>query len=355
VGSSLLALLLLEVGLRVFTPYPVTTESNRADDPLLGYVMDTDYPGVDERGFRNPPGALEMADLVFIGDSQTFGYNVDGEHSFPSVVATKTHRHVYNFGIGSYGIYQYHVLLEKAAELPVRDVVLVLYLANDLASPCRAIRTEYWQRKRRETGLVLPDCGNDPTAPVRDRITRTLRQTATVQVVNAVLGQDVFISPRTHWFFPDGLRVERERAWGHSGAASLEDPDIRVSFENGKAFLLEAQRRFAAASIGFLVLLLPSKEVVVHDWLVRGAVDVDEAFDAVVQNELNLTHTFEVFFDDNGIAYLDALPFLVDGLKVAIARGEPFYKPNDGHPLAWGYEVYADAAIAGLDRLRSAP
>ncbi len=353
--STSIALVLLEIGLRVFTPLPVTTESNRADDPRLGYVMARSYPGVDERGFRNPPGAFDVADLVFVGDSHTFGYNVGGEQSFPSVVARETGRHVYNFGIGSYCIYQYAVLLEEAAKMQhVHDVVLALYLANDLSSPCRATRTDYWRNRAAGTGIRLPDCGNDPTIPAREKLSRMLEQTAAVQAVQLALESEMFVSGDTHFLFDHSIRVDRARAAGHSRAASLADPQVQLNFENARRFLVESQQRFDTASIGFVVLFIPSKELVVNEWLRQRGIQPDAEFDAVVASERTLTEAFGAFLDEAGIVYLDALPILVRGLADAAAAGEPFYKPNDGHPLARGYAVYADASLAALDRLHHA-
>ena len=69
---------------------------------------------VDEHRFRNPPDDNERYDIVAIGDSHTFGSNVSWMEAWPHALARGTGHTVYNLGVGSYSIYQYGVLLEKA-------------------------------------------------------------------------------------------------------------------------------------------------------------------------------------------------------------------------------------------------
>ena len=51
--SIFTSIFLLEIGLRVFTPHPITRTSNKIPDPRLGYRVDPKLQGIDERGFRN--------------------------------------------------------------------------------------------------------------------------------------------------------------------------------------------------------------------------------------------------------------------------------------------------------------
>jgi uncharacterized protein YdiU (UPF0061 family) len=83
-----------------------------------------DVPDVDARGFRNRGVSLEDAEVVVVGDSHTYGYNVDVTHAFPFVLGQLTHRRTYAMGIGGYGIYQYlalfHAILARQACLIAR-------------------------------------------------------------------------------------------------------------------------------------------------------------------------------------------------------------------------------------------
>ena len=53
-ASIIGSLILCEIGLRVLTPFPVNRSSNKIDDAVLGYRMNSKLAGVDSSGFRNP-------------------------------------------------------------------------------------------------------------------------------------------------------------------------------------------------------------------------------------------------------------------------------------------------------------
>ena len=98
--SCLVSLVLLEVGLRIFTEFPITELSNRVPDPILGYRYSTSLKDIDESGFRNPPG--HAANIAALGDSHTYGVNVASEQTWPAQLGRLLQRNVYNYGVGSY-------------------------------------------------------------------------------------------------------------------------------------------------------------------------------------------------------------------------------------------------------------
>ncbi len=371
--SLVLALILLEVGLRLITPYPITSSSNKRIHPRLAYTLSPRLHDVDQRGFRNTIYTLEDADLVIIGDSQTYGENVTSENNFPSLVASKTSRNVYNFGISSYGIYQYKVLMDDVLQYPVKDVILSLYPANDLAFDCEILSTDYWKSYAKKTGLPVPGCGGDSKrerattvakinkregATTIVRIKRLFQKTATLQLLNILPTKVGVRQPRENNFdqrfflFDEDQFVSKGRSRDHAASASLEDPDVRINFENSKRFLIEDAKRADDKSIGFLVLIIPSKERVLYEWMTRRDREVTREFAAVVKNELSLTQEYVRFFEKNEIVYVDALLDVVIALDRAVKDGGQLYPDGNGHPLRVGYQAYADAAIKGLDSLR---
>lgn len=364
-AALVLALLLLEVALRLFTDYPVTADSNKTEHAQLGYTLSPELDDVDKRGFRNTARTLEESDLAIIGDSHTYGINVSIEQNFPSIVARKTQRSVYNFGVGSYGIYQYKVLIEEAARFSVRDIILAFYPANDLSASCNVTGTDYWKTYAKENELELPDCKDInwdllSVASIWPRFARVLGKTATIQIIINVfpdgLRRQILSgnsdSNATHFVFEDYQSVKKNFVRLHSKNTSLTSPDIQTNFNNSKTFLLDANKMLADASTGFVVIIIPSKEIVLNEWTARKGGGHSEEFDALLQNELRLTREYRKFFEDNNIAFFDALPHLAEALSRTIENGETFYKPNDGHPLEVGYVAYADAAIKALELLR---
>ena len=94
--SSIFTLMIIEVGLRLFTVFPLHDQmANRVFDPTLGYRMDPSFPEIDSNGFRNSE-VLAQADIVTIGDSHTYGYNVRSEESWPQQLANMSQKIVYN-------------------------------------------------------------------------------------------------------------------------------------------------------------------------------------------------------------------------------------------------------------------
>ena len=357
--SVIVSLLLLEIGLRLFTVFPVTFSSNRAPDPRLGYVLSPALDDVDQLGFRNTSCTPDTADLLVLGDSHTYGNNVVVDENFPSVLGSLLDRCVYNFGVGSYGIFQYKTLLDDAAALPADNVVLAFYPTNDLdtsLSACGLVESKAWLDYAEQHNLELPVCSAADRAQLR--VGPFFERTATVQAIEH-LGDSLFpdgdddaaIDEKTHYLFGDGQAVRKGRVRRHSETTSLDVDNIRINFDLSKAVLSEAADRLAAASIGFTIVLIPSKERVLYEWAGLTGRDRDPTFADQVGSELHLIDLYRDFFEANAIPYVDATPWVVEALAAAVKRGEPFYKVDDGHPFAAGYAAYAEAAASALEQI----
>src|SRR6185295_19141001 len=95
-------------------------------DDVLGAVpsLHTKAGGFDAWGFRNRE-VPDTADIVVIGDSQTYGISATMDDSWPYVLGRLTGRRVYNMSLGGYGPNQYLYLLEtKALSLRPRMIVV---------------------------------------------------------------------------------------------------------------------------------------------------------------------------------------------------------------------------------------
>ena len=94
-AALLLSLILAEIVLRLFTKYPMHGPlANRVYDEYLGHRVDSSLDGIDENGFRNPV-VLKQTDIVALGDSYTYGVNVDSEDSWPRQLAKMLDMSVY--------------------------------------------------------------------------------------------------------------------------------------------------------------------------------------------------------------------------------------------------------------------
>lgn len=136
----LLGALMLEGVLRLFMAFaapqvePIIAmpqvETTVADE-RLGYRPNPAYPGHDARGWRNAV-ALAQADVVVLGDSQTYGNNAAANEAWPQRLAVHLRRSVYQMAFGGYGPAHYVPLLDEALTLRPKVILAGYYFGNDL-------------------------------------------------------------------------------------------------------------------------------------------------------------------------------------------------------------------------------
>jgi hypothetical protein len=352
--SLALSLALIEVGLRLLTPFPIHEDSNKRAHPVLGYVLAGSLADVDSRGFRNASTRLEDAEVVVVGDSHTYGVNASADESFPARLAEITGARVYNMGVGSYGIYHYMVLLDELlahASGPPETVVLALYLANDLANHCVIATSEGFGAFARDRGIEAPSCGPTERPGAREK---TLRErSALLDGAASLFGPPSPLSPSgaaSVFEVAPGVTVPEDRVRRHARATSLGDTRIAQSHKNAQRILRAAGARMRDAGVRFGVLLLPSRERVIASWQTSRGGDVDPELAALVVGQSELTAAYVAFLGREGIPVIDALGEVAAEFAAATAAGRDFYPPGDGHPEAMGYVAYARAAaqLVGL-------
>ncbi|MBF0520680.1 MAG: hypothetical protein HQK92_13280 [Nitrospirae bacterium] len=105
-------------------------------DKTLDQRLSPECVGLDKRGYRNS-AALEKADIVTIGDSQTFGYNASINKTWPAQLSTLTGQSVYNMSVMAYGPVHYLVLMDEALKLSPKAIVVGIYMGNNMLSAFR--------------------------------------------------------------------------------------------------------------------------------------------------------------------------------------------------------------------------
>ena len=122
-------LLLVELGLRLFGPARELPARLRAD-ARLGHVLEPGSEGTDEHGFRNATVPVRT-DVLIVGDSQTWGFQIERAETFTAVFAATTGASSYQMANGSYGPVQYRELVRQGLSLQPRLVVVAFYFGND--------------------------------------------------------------------------------------------------------------------------------------------------------------------------------------------------------------------------------
>lgn len=133
------ALVGCEIALRIFAANWPRAEAvlglNRVTmevpDSLLGFRPNPAFPGHDSNGFRNPT-VPQSAEIVTIGDSQTYGTGVADDESWPRVLERISTGGVYNISFGGWGPVESLILLDDAWAFRPKTILVSFYAGNDL-------------------------------------------------------------------------------------------------------------------------------------------------------------------------------------------------------------------------------
>jgi len=120
----------------LLSPYPVIP--NIIKDSRLEHRPNPAWPDHDKKGFRNK-FVPRNADIVALGDSQTYGVKVLRHQSWPQQLARLSNKKIYNMACGGYGQAHHLILLEEAIEFKPKLIIETLYTGNDLYDSYRLI------------------------------------------------------------------------------------------------------------------------------------------------------------------------------------------------------------------------
>ena len=105
-------------------------------DDRLGERPNPALPDHDASGFRNPL-VLEQADIVVMGDSQTYGHSVSRMNAWPTLLSDEIGVSTYNMAFSGWGPVQYYLVADEALALNPRLLVVGLYAGNDFVDAYR--------------------------------------------------------------------------------------------------------------------------------------------------------------------------------------------------------------------------
>lgn len=369
--SLLLSVGLLEVGLRLFTVHPVHGSSNRTQDDELGWVLGSDLADVDAHGFRNPDGARERVDIATLGDSHTYGQGVAAEDAWPRQLGLLAGARVYNFGVPGYGPVQYDALLADALELRPEHVVIGLYLPNDLHGVCHRRWARRFERRARELGVDAAGCWDRGRERLEsDELAETGEPAAWSERSALASLASFWLSDRRTAAIVERARRDREAGGpgqlkvGRGGIVVSTDavrtsftrrrlrvlarntdrsnPDIETGWRFLAAVLRDADRRCREAGVALSVLLVPSKELVLYEHLLKAGIELPDTFTRIVTRELALVQETALLLDELGVPHDSPL----EEMREVIGVDRLYPQSVDGHPLAAGQHAYARVAAA---------
>ena len=358
--SIILSLVMGEVLLRAFTPFPIGNKSHRIPDPDLGYRLSGSLHDADEYGFRNPAGQKAAYRIAAIGDSYTYGNNVGGSKAWPALLEGSSGLKTYNFGIGGFGIYSYHALVSRALKDGAKDILVALFPANDFGavwSHCDIAEASsaFWRNEQARLQLesLAPPKGSggwrhcwhsNPSGGLRTLIVEHSAIAGAVRMLAIPAVRRVVSKPRQsgeYFVFPGGVPpILRKYVAENAALTDLAQPETARLFDDFGRFTEDWSKR-AAGRIGILVV--PSKERVIFEVLRRhGALhQVDPFFIRSVEQEIVLEHKVVALAHARNIPVKEVIGPMSTALEDAIRRKEAFYPEGDGHPYRAGYAAIA--------------
>lgn len=341
-----------EVALRLLTDHPINRRSHSIPDPVLGRRLDPEFRGIDANGFRNS-SVPDSADVVAIGDSHTYGHNAGDNECWPARLAELSGLRVYNFGIGGFGPIQYDVLIGEALKLSPRDVIIGLYLANDLNDITEGMSEPFGVRWAMERGILAPgEAGPEPEEADEREAPQgwaawLMDESAVRSVLKSSAGTKM-IDPGKFFVVEDeraptmfGLK----RMSAYSSYMDLNDKDIAAAFELTKKLLGEAQARTLNAGARLHVALIPSKQRVYEPYLAARGIEAPPDLRRIAKSEAEITERIRKFMEEAGIPFVEIYPAMAAALEES---GGLYSNEDNGHPVGAGYDVYARAIWAHL-------
>ena len=281
----------------------------------------------DLLGFRNRSVPV-VADVVAIGDSQTMGMNAVVDLTWPSQLEASLadgEVSVYNVSAGGWGAIQYLYMFDKVARFSPRLAVVAFYTGND---PVDSVHMVYnfdaWADMRKLP--EMPEGAPSAWPPKPEDVWQVnfddgISTGFTAKSRLAVNHRDY---PRTH----EGYRI--------MAAAATRIDALAV-----------------ARGIQVLYTIIPTKELAYAAKVKRAGLSIPNAYGQLVEHERQNVRELATALD--GLPHGHYVDVIGPLQQAALQPLSLYPTSDDGHPVARGYQVIADALSPYVKRLLPAP
>lgn len=335
-------------------------------DPVLLYKPNPDIPDHDKNGWRNS-FVPRQADVVALGDSQTYGVGVAREYNWPSRLAQKEIG-IYNISFGGYGPTEYLLLLDEAMELQPKIVLVAVYTGNDFYDcyeqvylqgqlPDLKTNDETTLRKiqqAEQSGSIekqffsmMPRISqsNSPVSKILGhvKIYRLFQAIETVYYQKVPLTWNQIRrradSMDSLMVFSEGTLQTVFAPGYHLLALNMTDVRIVEGFSISQKALQEIHDRLQHKGISFFIVLIPSKELAFSDLVSRSEISCSPLYSLQIEYEKQFYESLQQYLASQQIECIDTLP----PLRGNIEQGNQLYpKTWDGHLNALGQKIVAE-------------
>ncbi len=281
--STLVTLILLEVGLRVVAPdlagEPVTSNQYLfyQFDPKLGWANKAGTKGkfarqefsydlsINSHGLRGGEITLEkpagIRRVAVLGDSFTWGIGASDAEIFTGLIEKDLGKaEVLNFGISGYGPVQYHLLTEKVLSFKPDAVVVAFCLGNDFIDSVLWERYRYYKPFARldEAGKLvidgypIPNVKRFPSS-YDGGLLGTLHQSS--YLFRFVDRHALGLVGRLESFGQKGLNLSGRQ---YEFYATPDDPEVRKAVAINRALFAEMAKAYRDKGIPLIVIAVPT-------------------------------------------------------------------------------------------------
>lgn len=298
---------------------PITRVRAKPLFPAIGGMGPNDVLGFRNRSVPN------VADVVIIGDSQTYGNNAALENNWPSQMRDLLNPKlpvVYSMAVGGWGAVQYLKMVDIASVLQPRVLVVAFYAGNDpLESFQMAYGAKPWNWLISDESLSMKD-----------------------------VPKVTFPAPESEWWkvpFADGIHTVFTPTLRL--ASNQDHPAVRAGYE----IMADVARRITEfvepLSIRLVFTVVPTKELVYARKVEQEGLAAPADYLTLVRNEReNIEQLGARIVDLTNATYVD----LVGPLQQAAINPIALYPPDiNGHPLSAGYRVIAQTLAPAVDSL----
>lgn len=353
--STLLTVAAMELGLRlVLTPSDLLNPDIIVDERYTHRIA-PNSAGHDAWGFRNA-AIPASANVLAVGDSMTYGVSARASESWPSWLARFSGLSVYNAGVGAYGPVEYvKVVLDYASRLRPSDIVVGIYLGNDLWDAwykCQNFQDDFESVEQ----CVTPSNSKEVIANFRNRgfagDTRDWLSKSSVLYQALKYNLDSLV---------ERVRFAEARILaGQYHLLIVDDGSLNVAFDqseirldpesaevkNGLSVLwlalAELNRYCKINNVSCHYALLPTKQSVFYEVVKeRMPPDFRANLQEIYLAEGRARETIISHLQSSGMHYFDLLP----GLQAAVGEGnhEIYLRNFDTHPSGEGYRLIGRA------------
>ena len=301
-------------------------------DPLVRVRAKPFYPDIggmgpnDLLGFRNLAVPNE-ADVIIIGDSQTYGNNVSIYENFPHVLeGNLAGVSIYSMATGGWTALQYYYAFLKSPVFTPRVVVIAFYTGNDpLEAFMLATASELWKE-------FLPSEDIKKHSAPRAEFPAPADQ-------------------QWQHTFSDGIETIFTSKLRHTSNKKHPAVDAGYEIMSNVARAISSKAKEYGISIVFTII--PTKEYVYSDKVKAESIKAPSDYLSLVQDESVRIDTFSKVLSQLPAAYYVDV---AGALKLAALETTDLYPMGmNGHPMAAGYAVIAETLTPKLRELIVSP